>query len=275
MKSPKEKLKELGELMILIMDSTRKEHPKEMTKWQFLRRHFVVSALGSSRAFVRNPIGFANVVACRAHHFITRDFYPCKSIEGWDIESKQELCSYWEIFIEGGLRGKWLKKLKKQAKPLVIDVGANCGVFSRFVQKHNPRSTLEMFEPQERFFEKLTRMQCNLFAVGCSNTTGNVSFTTQDETGHVTTPDESSTSSIKVVPLDSFRYKNTFLLKIDVDGHEPQVLQGAKETLKTTRFVLVESMSKESLTVIRNELPGWEMTQLDWINYQFENPNNL
>lgn len=51
--------------------------------------------------------------------------------------------------------------------------------------------------------------------------------------------------SVDVIPLDDFaREKNldeVYLLKIDVQGYELEVLEGAKELLARTRFVFVEA----------------------------------
>ena len=40
--------------------------------------------------------------------------------------------------------------------------------------------------------------------------------------------------------LDSFNLSNVYLMKIDVEGHEPEVLEGSKNTLEQTKILYVE-----------------------------------
>jgi len=40
--------------------------------------------------------------------------------------------------------------------------------------------------------------------------------------------------------VDSFQFKNVDLIKIDVEGFEMNVLRGAKDTLKSCNFLMIE-----------------------------------
>jgi FkbM family methyltransferase len=248
------------------------------TKWRFLREHFKACVVGSMAAATKHPVKFWTVLWSRTHFFVTRGFRPCRTPEGFTIESKQELCSYWEIFIQHALHGRWLSEMAAEQNPVVLDIGANAGVFTRLIQAHNPTAILLAFEPQLRFKNKLERVlqsgQGRVFTVALSDKQGVVTFTTQEESGHVAKAGESG-YEVPAERLDSLvnEEMKIFILKLDVDGHEIAVLHGAAQTLKRTRYVLSEAMSLDELEAITAELKGWKRGQLDSINWLFENPS--
>jgi precorrin-6B methylase 2 len=59
--------------------------------------------------------------------------------------------------------------------------------------------------------------------------------------------------SVIVTMLDSYRLKPG-VVKIDTEGNEYSVLQGALETLKNGPRIVLETHSPESLQIIRNYL---------------------
>ena len=74
-----------------------------------------------------------------------------------------------------------------------------------------------------------------------------------DAQSHITKP-------VRVETLDSFAIKNVSFIKIDVEGHEPQMLQGAEQTIRTNRpIVLVEvkAGNRERVAEFFNQL-GYE-----------------
>ena len=65
-----------------------------------------------------------------------------------------------------------------------------------------------------------------------------ISLTTEDATQNTRVEKESG--EIPMFTIDSFNYKDIDLIKIDVEGYEMKVLEGATETLKTVKFLMVE-----------------------------------
>ena len=53
------------------------------------------------------------------------------------------------------------------------------------------------------------------------------------------------TGDVEVVPLDSFRLSPRFV-KIDVEGHEAEVLRGAKQTLARSKPIVVVEVSRKT-----------------------------
>ena len=66
------------------------------------------------------------------------------------------------------------------------------------------------------------------------------------------------TEQIQVCKLDDFEIENVGLLKIDVEGHEKKVLQGALETLKKSSYppFIFESWSAERELAYPHEVPA-------------------
>ena len=53
--------------------------------------------------------------------------------------------------------------------------------------------------------------------------------------------------TIKVKTLDSYNFKNVKLIKIDGEGHEKHILEGAKETLSNTKYVSVDHSAEKGI----------------------------
>ncbi|NDB50131.1 MAG: FkbM family methyltransferase [Actinobacteria bacterium] len=118
-----------------------------------------------------------------------------------------------------------LKELDLSGK-VVIDVGANVGIFSlQVAQITNDTSRVLAIEAHPKIARFLTK---------------NISLN-----GHVS---QSSKDSIEVdqITLDEVTtgYEEIYFLKIDVEGSEYQVLDGAANTLRKTRYLMVEYYPK-------------------------------
>ena len=100
-------------------------------------------------------------------------------------------------------------------------------------------STIHAFEPSSQLFEILERnvfyrtISCPQFALGNMDGKAFLSTSNSDLCGQLS--NEFLEDSIKLMcKLDSFCRKRTFhidLLKIDVEGHEIEVLNGAKDLI--------------------------------------------
>lgn len=131
-----------------------------------------------------------------------------------------------------------LKKIIPESK-VVLDVGANIGEYSAEMLKINPNLKIHAFEPFLDSFNKLKQVPviANNIALGekdeirvlhqMGRSTHN-SFYTESSDGKKV--------QVKVSTLDAYCEKNNIkhidFLKIDVEGHEFAVLQGATNVLK-------------------------------------------
>lgn len=142
-----------------------------------------------------------------------------------------------------------LKRLITSRKaPVLFDVGASVGGWSEMALKINPQACIYAFEPGRKPFEILQKKLPSLkaFNVACSNEAGEgVLYDRKDQ------PNFSHASldydvidrlnkgvdqhPVQIVTLDeiirSAGVTKIDLLKIDVEGFEYEVLQGAKEAL--------------------------------------------
>lgn len=144
----------------------------------------------------------------------------------------------------------FLKKLiKSKDKPLLIDVGANVGNWSRQALQINPQSLVYAFEPNPKSYETLStipHIKTFNVAVGAEAKQAKIYHRNDQPTWPLASLNRAAIErltsdinevDIKVVVLDEFiekeNIKNVTLLKIDVEGYEYEVLQGSQRAINT------------------------------------------
>jgi FkbM family methyltransferase len=149
----------------------------------------------------------------------------------------------------------------------VIDVGANRGQFALFALHRFPRARVLCFEPLLEAHQKLTevvgddpRVHIECCAVGSVDGSLSLNVTRSDDSSSLlqptalqlrTFPNTDSVSSLDVPvrtlddTIDAEELTRPFLLKIDVQGFELEVLRGAQRLLKEDGDLLVESSFAE------------------------------
>lgn len=122
----------------------------------------------------------------------------------------------------------------------VLDIGAWCGTWSAELAPYCKK--IYAIEPDRTHFECLLKNLSSFdnielldYAVGDTETT--VSLTDDDFTQAKRIY---SIGNILMKTVDSFRFENVDLIKIDVEGFEMNVLRGAKHTLKNCNFLMIE-----------------------------------
>jgi FkbM family methyltransferase len=189
--------------------------------------------------------------------------YAGKEVTFCDLNPKDAL--------EGGeniYQGRWyelptlefIQSLEVQGN--YADVGANIGTHSLFFSLFCPANYVYSFEPHRFAYLKLLKnlaaneiKNCTPYNMALSNeiTDGHMFQVTDqaaqahlskvtDGPWHDSWPGPSRINDVKVVTLDSLNL-DISLLKIDVEGHEFEVLKGAKETLKSVEHLIVEIWS--------------------------------
>lgn len=170
-----------------------------------------------------------------------------------------------------GLKKGWEKKslslwieLSKNAD-VIFDVGANTGVYSLIAKSLNPGARVFAFEPIVRVYEKLVlNNSLNAYDIACfecgiSNTNGTATVydTPTEHIYSVTVNKNLNAPSAEVIPteieikrldsiIEELGIEKIDLLKIDVETHEPEVLEGLGEYLtKYKPTILIEILSDE------------------------------
>ena len=118
----------------------------------------------------------------------------------------------------------------------IIDVGAWWGPWSLWW--HDKAHSVEIFEPNKDILPKLVNnvgkfQNCEIHHTALGDRHGSVSMQCADHSGtyHVTGQD----GDIEMKTLDSFVFDSVDIIKIDAEGYELPVLQGAKETISRNR----------------------------------------
>lgn len=194
-----------------------------------------------------------NVQVDHSHSFFIRHY-------GFELENS----IYW-----AGLENGWEKKSISLWKKLVVesevifDVGANTGVYSLIAKSLRPQSCVYAFEPIERVFQKLKyNSQLNGYDIECfncalSNTDGTATvYDTPTEHIYTVTVNknilapeiEVIPTEIKVIRFDTFVERMNIgkvdLIKLDVETHETEVLEGFGEYLdKFKPTLLIEILN--------------------------------
>lgn len=139
-----------------------------------------------------------------------------------------------------------------------IDVGANIGVYSALLARSplvdrviciepNPR-TVSVLKSNLTQLDEVVRQKCEVLEVAISNTVGsaNFLFSKYHGTGRLSSSSELSfdiTVPVQTLDLlsDKYAFANPVMLKIDVEGFEPNVILGARRFLVTHKpDILVE-----------------------------------
>lgn len=145
-----------------------------------------------------------------------------------------------------------------RVKPVVLDVGANVGSWTAALLSLAPEATVFAFEPSQAAFSRLTdrfsdspHVTVIQAAVGRANGVAtlwadsagsSLASLTRRRLNHFDI-DFSHSEEVSVITLDSWRLDSGViptLLKIDVEGHELDVLAGASELLKSIKVVQFE-----------------------------------
>lgn len=156
------------------------------------------------------------------------------------------------------VRYNWLQKIKFD---LILDVGASDGGFVKKIRTVMPLIPIYSFEPISESYQKLIEKNMDdenftAFNIALSSKEGESDFYISSSSGCSSLlemsdihkeayPHTASLSKIKVPMkrlddvMKEYDYKNIFL-KIDVQGAEKFVLDGAIETLQNVDVILIE-----------------------------------
>jgi len=133
------------------------------------------------------------------------------------------------------------------ANSFVLDIGANIGTHCIPVSKHVRR--VVAFEPDEHNFDLLVK---NCAETGCKNITTNRMALGHDTYHGGTRFDYgktkmSSGTDVIVTALDNIKgFPSVDFIKIDVEGMEPEVLEGASGTISYYQPHLLIEMQEEN-----------------------------
>ncbi len=189
-------------------------------------------------------------VAFRINHYgfqIENEIFWAGLSNGWEKESM----------------GLWIKMC--ESSEVIVDIGANTGIYALIAKAINREAKVIAFEPVKRVYSKLLEnIELNdydIFAYeqAVSNSDGKaLIYDTADEHTLSVTVNKNTRApgtvvletEIETITLNTFIEKNGLkkidLLKIDVETHEPEVLQGFSVYLSLFRpTMLIEILTDD------------------------------
>jgi FkbM family methyltransferase len=171
---------------------------------------------------------------------IENDIFWCGLMNGWEKFSIQ----------------LWMELCKKS--DVIFDVGANTGLYALTAKAINPSVKVYAFEPVRRVYDKLIQ---NIILNNYDTVAVNMAASNEDgfakiyDTSHEHVlsvsvnknllPDNVTAQEVQIetITLDSFIEKNNIrkigVMKIDVEMHEPQVLEGFQKHLSQFKPALI------------------------------------
>ena len=137
-----------------------------------------------------------------------------------------------------------LLKFIVDPKRICLDVGANLGLFTYFLSRYSPH--VYAFEPNPiplRVLRYVADKNVTVLQMALSDKTGEAELVVPkgrkgwSSNGASIEYDEGEGRVVKVPGsrIDDLDYKDIGFIKIDVEGHEKSVLEGAQETLARDR----------------------------------------
>lgn len=159
-----------------------------------------------------------------------------------------------------------------------IDVGANIGAMTfTAASKVGTSGVVYAFEPGPIHYRMLTQTVANskiknvkLYNLGCSNSETNLFWKMDDSNpGNAQISKTSTDISVKVRKLDHVipETQNVRLIKIDVEGMELEVLEGAERIIKQSKpLMIIETNTGDESEVLKT---NQVLEYLQKLNYSF------
>ncbi len=148
----------------------------------------------------------------------------------------------------------WFSDYIPKRGKIFLDIGANRGEWVKAMK--NSFTEIHAFEPDSRPFhelDKLTDSRIHTYNIGLWNVSKILKLKRYDNSEQSTFSEEHplghGTSSFEEIEidcktLDSFSIKDVSLIKIDVEGAEVEVVEGAMETITLSKPSLVIEIHK-------------------------------
>ena len=137
---------------------------------------------------------------------------------------------------------------------VILDVGANIGIAAVWFSHYNPEREIFCFEPLQSN-AGLIRKNCpraKVFEVAVGADQGQVSLSVDRDqvmASAIPTRWKSTDQRFAMTTLDAIAIREGWnevaMMKMDVEGMEVEILKGAKETLRRTHQVVVETHTRD------------------------------
>jgi FkbM family methyltransferase len=244
--------------------------------WTYFKNSWKPCVFGGINYLLKHPIKGPATIYKRLRYPIFKKSVssPYTTPEGFLISTNQEQLIHAQIFIEQNLFNKqFINEFKKTSNASIIDVGANHGMVTAWLGSLNDTATFWCIEPFKEFADigrsNTSHLQTIWLDAAVSDADGFIPLYLGGLVSCAKPSLVKEERKVKSLTLDGFIF-NPFLVKIDTDGHSNEVINGAKDILKRTRWVIIEEEDGLDLSIFN----GWQRWKLpsgcDWL---LLNPN--
>jgi len=177
---------------------------------------------------------------------------------------------------------------------VVVDIGANVGYFSAYaVAAVGKQGKVFCLEPEAKNFKYLKQncdqlqsqgFDCQAYRIAASATAGQVNLRVHQLSTYHAIEDENHALEgvVKIEVIDTVRLddwadsqniSHISLLKIDTEGHEPKVIEGASRLYKSQSidYTILECRSEQIANYIDNFSHELQLHQLVWDGKKWHN----
>lgn len=156
-----------------------------------------------------------------------------------------------------------------------IDAGANEGLFTYRMAALYDR--VHAFEINPTLADRLRRLvpsKVSVYPFGLSSREGSGTLYTPYYRGrplrgwaglepwNCPTAERCTESVVSIRPLDSFGFDDVSFLKVDVEGHELELLTGAQQTIRRNRPVVLIEVKDRNRTAVQDYFRGMRYAEL-------------
>ena len=138
-----------------------------------------------------------------------------------------------------------------------VDIGANIGIYTYYYSSRMKR--VDSFEPLREVTNRIQSLSMDsitIHDIALSNMKDELTlFIPHDKYGQMI-PSSASVEprggsfdkrDVKVSPLDDFEFDDVDLIKIDVEGHEANVLEGAVKTIESSKPIIIVEIEQRHI----------------------------
>ena len=155
----------------------------------------------------------------------------------------------------------------------IVDCGANIGNHSLMFHKYFPKSSIYSFEPSSANYELLltnTKKIENIhtFKTALSSKRGTLFMEIPESWNKGSTIISQSGEIVQSSLLDDFDFQNVSFMKIDVEGHELELIRGSINTIVNHRpYIWIEDFTGQTKTFLEEKLGYTTLSAGDSRNY--------
>lgn len=233
----------------------------------YLQRILEKAAIGTVRMAAMLPRGAVRAARILGSVIPSLQHYPVSTRYGTIYcDLRETIC--FDLFVSGEY-SRWrpdmeaIRRIPLNDRSIVLDVGANIGVLTRLFAERSAH--VHAFEPALRALPLLRANapdNATVHPVAVGNHEGTVRFAENESLDMSCVAQDGI--EVPVATIDSFALDADFI-KIDVEGYEVEVLQGAKKTIaRREPLIMFEALNEMALQSCKAEILAISS------NYEFE-----